>query len=158
MALWLGHEQIATAQIYLHADMTQKERGHRQSRPASNHTRPLPATRPVTRLPRTAIVMPTRSSLSRRAIRTASRQTSSSTPATPPRKSTGRTAVTEARNPQRPPAHASPSLYRAGASGDSVAQMNSLCAGATEIDFEGGSALARGDGILSRKHVLVVHP
>jgi integrase/recombinase XerD len=26
IALWLGHEQIATAQIYLHADMTQKER------------------------------------------------------------------------------------------------------------------------------------
>ena len=26
IALWLGHEQIATAQIYLHADMSQKER------------------------------------------------------------------------------------------------------------------------------------
>lgn len=26
IALWLGHEQIATAQIYLHADMTHKER------------------------------------------------------------------------------------------------------------------------------------
>lgn len=26
IALWLGHEQIATAQIYLHADMEQKER------------------------------------------------------------------------------------------------------------------------------------
>jgi integrase/recombinase XerD len=26
IALWLGHEQIATANIYLHADMTQKER------------------------------------------------------------------------------------------------------------------------------------
>ena len=26
IALWLGHEQIATAQIYLHADMKQKER------------------------------------------------------------------------------------------------------------------------------------
>ena len=25
IALWLGHEQIATAQIYLHADMQQKE-------------------------------------------------------------------------------------------------------------------------------------
>ena len=25
IALWLGHEQIATAQIYLHADMKQKE-------------------------------------------------------------------------------------------------------------------------------------
>jgi site-specific recombinase XerD len=26
IALWLGHEQLATVQIYLHADMTQKER------------------------------------------------------------------------------------------------------------------------------------
>ncbi len=26
IALWLGHEQLATTQIYLHADMTQKER------------------------------------------------------------------------------------------------------------------------------------
>jgi site-specific recombinase XerD len=26
IALWLGHEQIATAQIYLHSDMAQKER------------------------------------------------------------------------------------------------------------------------------------
>jgi integrase/recombinase XerD len=26
IALWLGHEQIATAHIYLHADMNQKER------------------------------------------------------------------------------------------------------------------------------------
>ena len=26
IALWLGHEQLATFQIYLHADMEQKER------------------------------------------------------------------------------------------------------------------------------------
>ncbi|MFU8841969.1 MAG: tyrosine-type recombinase/integrase, partial [Nitriliruptoraceae bacterium] len=26
IALWLGHEQISTTNIYLHADMTQKER------------------------------------------------------------------------------------------------------------------------------------
>ena len=26
IALWLGHKQVATTQIYLHADMTQKER------------------------------------------------------------------------------------------------------------------------------------
>ena len=25
IALWLGHEQVSTTQIYLHADMTQKE-------------------------------------------------------------------------------------------------------------------------------------
>ena len=26
IALWLGHEQVTTTQIYLHADMTLKER------------------------------------------------------------------------------------------------------------------------------------
>lgn len=26
IALWLGHEQIATTNVYLHADMTHKER------------------------------------------------------------------------------------------------------------------------------------
>ena len=26
IALWLGHEQVATTSIYLHADMSQKER------------------------------------------------------------------------------------------------------------------------------------
>lgn len=26
IALWLGHEHLATAEIYLHADMNQKER------------------------------------------------------------------------------------------------------------------------------------
>ena len=26
IALWLGHEQVSTTSIYLHADMTQKER------------------------------------------------------------------------------------------------------------------------------------
>ena len=26
IALWLGHEQVSTTQVYLHADMSQKER------------------------------------------------------------------------------------------------------------------------------------
>jgi integrase/recombinase XerD len=37
IALWLGHEQITTTQIYLHADMTHKQR-------AIDRTRPLTAT------------------------------------------------------------------------------------------------------------------
>jgi integrase/recombinase XerD len=37
IALWLGHEQVSTTSIYLHADMTQKER-------AIARTRPLTAT------------------------------------------------------------------------------------------------------------------
>jgi site-specific recombinase XerD len=33
IALWLGHENVATSQIYLHADMTQKERAIERTRP-----------------------------------------------------------------------------------------------------------------------------
>ena len=33
IALWLGHENTATSQIYLHADMTQKERAIERTRP-----------------------------------------------------------------------------------------------------------------------------
>jgi len=36
IALWLGHEQIATTNIYLHADMTHKQR-------AIDRTKPLDA-------------------------------------------------------------------------------------------------------------------
>ena len=35
IALWLGHEQVETTQIYLHADMTLKEHGGRHSAPYS---------------------------------------------------------------------------------------------------------------------------
>jgi integrase/recombinase XerD len=35
IALWLGHEQIATTNIYLHADMTQKQRAIDRTRPVS---------------------------------------------------------------------------------------------------------------------------
>jgi integrase/recombinase XerD len=38
IALWLGHEQVTTTSIYLHADMSQKER-------AIAHTTP-PNTKP----------------------------------------------------------------------------------------------------------------
>ena len=38
IALWLGHEQITTTQIYLHADMTHKQQ-------AIDRTRPLTAGR-----------------------------------------------------------------------------------------------------------------
>jgi integrase/recombinase XerD len=33
IALWLGHEQTSTTQIYLHADMTQKERALARTKP-----------------------------------------------------------------------------------------------------------------------------
>jgi integrase/recombinase XerD len=36
IALWLGHENIATSQIYLHADMTQKQRAIERTRPSGS--------------------------------------------------------------------------------------------------------------------------
>ena len=44
IALWLGHEQIETTQIYLHADMALKEAALART-PARHATRALPATR-----------------------------------------------------------------------------------------------------------------
>jgi len=38
IALWLGHEQTTTTQIYLHADMTQKERAIARTKPP--HSKP----------------------------------------------------------------------------------------------------------------------
>jgi site-specific recombinase XerD len=35
IALWLGHEQVSTTSIYLHADMTQKERAIARTQPLS---------------------------------------------------------------------------------------------------------------------------
>lgn len=48
IALWLGHEQITTTQIYLHADMTQKERAIAKVTP--------PETKPGRYLPPDAIL------------------------------------------------------------------------------------------------------
>ena len=46
IALWLGHEQISTTNIYLHADMTHKQ----QAIDRTNHSPPNPAaTGPPTR-------------------------------------------------------------------------------------------------------------
>jgi hypothetical protein len=37
IALWLGHEQVSTTNIYLHADMSQKERAiARTTQPATS--------------------------------------------------------------------------------------------------------------------------
>jgi site-specific recombinase XerD len=33
IALWLGHEQVSTTSIYLHADMSQKERAIARTQP-----------------------------------------------------------------------------------------------------------------------------
>ena len=60
IALWLGHEQIATTNIYLHADMSHKQRAiDRTSRSAAG--RPATGPRPAPRLPGGALIMPTSS-------------------------------------------------------------------------------------------------
>ena len=33
IALWLGHEQVSTTNVYLHADMSQKERAIARTTP-----------------------------------------------------------------------------------------------------------------------------
>ncbi len=59
IALWLGHEQITTTNIYLHADMTHKQQAIDRTKPTRRQTRPLPAPRHAPRLPRSALIMPT---------------------------------------------------------------------------------------------------
>ena len=69
IALWLGHEQIETTQIYLHADLALKEKALARTTPPDRETRPLPAHRRAPRVPGRTVIMPTsfprRSALSR---------------------------------------------------------------------------------------------
>ena len=58
IALWLGHEQITTTNIYLHADMTHKQQAIDRTKPITE-TRPLPPHRHAPRVPRSALIMPT---------------------------------------------------------------------------------------------------
>jgi integrase len=44
IALWLGHEQVETTQVYVHADLAIKE-GVRPNRRRGWQARPLPAAR-----------------------------------------------------------------------------------------------------------------
>ena len=59
IALWLGHEQVETTQIYLHADLEIKERALARTAPTTTQTRPLPTDRQTSRLPGGALIMPT---------------------------------------------------------------------------------------------------
>jgi hypothetical protein len=58
IALWLGHEQAETTQIYLHADLALKERALARTTP-KQQARPLPATRQAACLPGSPLIMPT---------------------------------------------------------------------------------------------------
>ena len=57
IALWLGHEHTQTTQIYLHGDLTMKERALARTAPAEHAARPLPAARQPPRLPRSPLII-----------------------------------------------------------------------------------------------------
>ena len=40
IALWLGHEQVSTTTIYLHADMTHKQQAIDRTKPLTANTKP----------------------------------------------------------------------------------------------------------------------
>ena len=58
IALWLGHEQISTTNIYLHADMTHKQKAIDRTKPSLQNPAAT-AHRHAPRLPRSALIMPT---------------------------------------------------------------------------------------------------
>ncbi len=61
IALWLGHEGVQTTQIYLHADMTLKERALGLTTPPKTKGVPIPGLGRPARLPGSALIMPTSS-------------------------------------------------------------------------------------------------
>jgi len=61
IALWLGHASSETTQIYLHADLALKERAIARTTPTGTPPRSLPAQRPTLGLPRSPLIMPSRS-------------------------------------------------------------------------------------------------
>ncbi|MBG6117387.1 site-specific recombinase XerD [Sphingobium sp. JAI105] len=50
IALWLGHENVETTQIYIHADADEGE-GARSRRYSAHPVRPVPTCRPTPRVP-----------------------------------------------------------------------------------------------------------
>ena len=58
IALWLGHADIRSTQIYLHADMTIKERALARTTPHPSSPADT-ARRPAAGLPRKPVIIPT---------------------------------------------------------------------------------------------------
>lgn len=65
IALWMGHESIASTQIYLHADLADKQRAG-PHHPTRNGRDTLPAAGHLARLPRRPLIVPTSSRRSHR--------------------------------------------------------------------------------------------
>jgi integrase/recombinase XerD len=58
IALWMGHENTATTQVYIHADLALKERAIARTAPPGRCARPLPASRRRAGFPRQPVIMP----------------------------------------------------------------------------------------------------
>ena len=58
LALWLGHEQVETTSMYLHADLSIKERALDRTK-TTRQAGPIPGSRPAPRLPQRALIMST---------------------------------------------------------------------------------------------------
>lgn len=61
IALWFGHEQSSTPEIYLHADMSQKLTSNRPSHASRHKARPLPTPGHTPNLPGDPLIVPTSS-------------------------------------------------------------------------------------------------
>lgn len=59
IALWLGHENVETAQGYLHADLTIKERAIARTAPTGTPTGSISAAGHAPCVPRQPVIMPT---------------------------------------------------------------------------------------------------
>ncbi len=58
IALWLGHESVATTQVYVHADLALKERALARTAPVGHHSTALPTFRHHHRLSRRSVTLP----------------------------------------------------------------------------------------------------
>ena len=58
IALWLGHENVETTQIYIHADMRLKEKALARVAASAHAVKPVPAGRQAPRVPGRALIMP----------------------------------------------------------------------------------------------------
>ena len=58
LALWLGHEQVDTTDIYAARRSLHQGEGARPHQTTSRRSRPLPASRPPARLPVRPLIMP----------------------------------------------------------------------------------------------------
>ena len=57
IALWLGHERVDTTQMYVHADMSIKERALARTAPPNTDTGAIPTNGLVARVPQRSLII-----------------------------------------------------------------------------------------------------